>query len=124
MELIKNLKRTLEDADEKVTQIERLNEALLVQNKEITDKFNQINRRIMALQDALCRCRDMIESLMLAGSPNQLEHDAKIYLCILEGLITNEVIKPYPDYATGPAAARKREKLTEEIRTAFGEESK
>lgn len=121
MDLIKTLKRTLEDADEKVTQIERLNEALLIQNKEITDKFNDMNRRSMALQDALCRCRDMIESLMQVGSPNQLEHEAKVYLGILEGLITNEVIKPYPHYATSPSNARKKVKLMEDIRAALGD---
>ena len=114
MNLIQNLQRTLEDAYEKAQLADRLAIQLETELKEA-------KQRNLDLGNALCRCRDMIEGLMKAGSPNQLEHDAKIYLGILEGLITNEVIKPYPDYATGPAAARKREKLMKEIRAALGE---
>lgn len=99
MELIKNLKRALEDVDQKIEQVEGLNEALLKQNKETTEEVTRLRRRNMELQTALCRCRDMIEQLKNAGSPNELEHDAGIYLGILEGLITEQVIRPFADPA-------------------------
>lgn len=111
MDLLKNLKQTLEDAYEKAQLVERL-------SLQLESELAEAKQRNLDLANALCRCRDMIEDLMRAGSPNQLEHDAKIYLGILEGLIDNQVIQPYPHYAGSPSAARKKAKLMEEISKA------
>jgi len=124
VELIKNLKRTLEDADEKITQIEGLNEALLRQNKETTEEVTRLRRRNMELQTALCRCRDMIEQLKNAGSPNELEHDAGIYLGILEGLITEQVIRPFADPAEHMNKLYIQQKELEEGKKRLSKESK
>lgn len=124
MELIKNLKRILEDADEKIKEIEGLNASLEKANAELTTKYRKLRNSNEELKAALSRCKDMIERLREAGSPNELRHEASIYLNILEGLITEKVIKPYPDYAGGPAAARKKEKLMDDIRSALRKESK
>jgi DNA repair protein RadC len=97
MELIKNLKRTIEDANEKIKQVEGVTDNLLKQKLEATGEIKRLQQRNMELQTALCRCRDMIEDLKNAGSPNELEHDAVIYLNILEGLITEKIIMPYQE---------------------------
>jgi prefoldin subunit 5 len=97
MEIIKNLKRNLREAADKMAEVDSLHEALLQQNQEKSKEIASLYRRNDALQAALCRCRDMIEQLKNAGSPNELEHEANIYLGILEALINERVILPFAD---------------------------
>jgi Mg2+ and Co2+ transporter CorA len=98
MELVKNLKRTLENLGQDVAQLESFNRAMESQRTELNHKITILKHRNMELQRALCRCRDMIEDLMNATAPNQLQHDAKIYLSILEGVISDQVINQYEEY--------------------------
>lgn len=111
MELIKNLKRILEDADEKIKEIEGLNASLEKANAELTIKYRKLRNSNQELKAALGRCKDMIERLREAGSPNELRHEASIYLNILEGLITEAVIKPYPDHVEHLKNLRKEKRL-------------
>lgn len=106
MELIKNLKRILEDADEKIKEIEGLNASLEKANAELTIKYRKLRNSNEELKAALSRCKDMIERLREAGSPNELRHEASIYLNILEGLISEKVLEKTPHYSTGPSKAR------------------
>lgn len=110
MEMLKNLKRILDDADEKITQIEGLNAALEKANAELTEKYRKLRNRNEELKAALSRCKDMIERLREASSPDDLRHEASIYLNILEELITEKVLEKVPDYSTGPSSARKGRK--------------
>ena len=98
MEMLKNARRSIMDVVDALAQAESL-------SQKLEERAASLERRNMELQTALCRCRDMIEDLMNAGSPNQLEHDAKIYLSILEGLIDDKVIEAYPHYENGLRAA-------------------
>lgn len=120
MELIKNLKRTLRGLDEQADELNGFYDAIIRRNDEMAQELDRRYKLNAEVMQALRRCQEMIVKLAEAAD-GDLRQEGMIYANILEGLITNDEVKPSPHYASGPTAARKKEKLIKDIHSAKGE---